>query len=287
MNDLTTAPLEMLAAQAYTTAFTAHGDLGLKFGEYLIHLYSIIERRMGVDPLPAAACEFVNHLHLSDLYLAVACALGSETAWGRFALNYGGYIRKVSACVCWSREMSRDLADSLLGHVFLPDATGRSRIASYEAISPLSAWLASIIKHYAFNVHRLKADDMERLDLLVDTPDESSIRKAEADIRAGRYRRLISDSLEDAVSLLSDRERLILCLRYERQLKVSDIARQFGVKPHAITQQIDRSGQKLRRRIIYLLTTRHRLGPAVVEECVADLLNNPEHALPALSLAEP
>jgi hypothetical protein len=68
---------------------------------------------------------------------------------------------------------------------------------------------------------------------------------------------------------------------------VSDIAKQLGVTPHAITQQIDRSGRKLRRRVIHLLTTRYRLGPAVIQECVADLLNDRERAGRALNLAGP
>jgi RNA polymerase sigma-70 factor len=275
MDDFTTAPLETLVTQAYTTAFTAHGDLGLKCREYSTHLYSIIERRMGVDPLPAA-CEFVNHLHLSDLYLALACALGSETAWGRFALSYGSYIRKVSVGVCRSREMATDLADSLLGHVFLPDATGRSRIASFEGLSPLSAWLASVIKHRAFNEHRLKAISLESLDLAADKADESSINKAEAEIRAGRYRRLISDSLEDAVSLLSDRERIILRLRYGQEMQVSQVARLLDVKPPAISRQIDRTKLKLREHVVSILSTKHRLGPAVIQDCLAHLVENPE-----------
>jgi RNA polymerase sigma-70 factor, ECF subfamily len=286
MDDLTTAPLEALAAQAYATAYAHHGGLGLTAEAFSSHLYSIIYRRVGVSAPALAACEFIARLHLSDLYLALACALGSEPAWGRFASLYNPCIRQACQHLC-PPNTARDFADALPGELFLPDATGRSRIASYEGISPLTVWLAAVIRHWAGSERRRKVNHLERIDQLPDIADETSIFRIEATLRADRYRAVIKDSIEAAIDLLSDRERLILCLRYERQLQVSDIARQFGVKPHAITQQIDRSGQKLRRRIIYLLTIRHRLGPAVVEECVADLLNNPEHALPALSLAGP
>jgi RNA polymerase sigma-70 factor (ECF subfamily) len=286
MDNFTTTTLETLVTQAYATAFTAHGDLGLKCREYSTHLYSIIERRAGVSAPALTACEFIARLHLSDLYLALACAQGSEAAWGHFAALYNPCIRQACKHLCPSNA-ARDFADALPGELFLPDATGRSRIASYEGVSPLTVWLATVIRHWAGSERRRKVNHLERIDQISDLADETSIFKTEARLRADRYRDVIKDSMESAIDLLSDRERLILCLRYERQLQVSDIARQFGVKPHAITQQIDRSGQKLRRRIIYLLTIRHRLGPAVVEECVADLLNNPEHALPALSLAGP
>jgi RNA polymerase sigma-70 factor, ECF subfamily len=285
MDDLTPPILEMLIVEAYATAYTAYGNLNLQLGDFSTHLYLIIERRMGTGPLSSAACEFASRLHLNDLYLALACSQGSDIAWRQFASAYDGYIHKISFSVCGSSEVAKDLADSVLGHVFLPDTTGRSCMASYEGLSPLSAWLAAIIRHRAFNERRLQAGDMESLDLLKDAPDESSIWRTEAGIRAGRYRRMINDSFGDALGLLSDRERRILCLRYQRQLQVSDIARQFGVTPHAITQQIDRSGQKLRRRVLYLLRTRHHLEPAAIQECVADLLNNPEHATSVLNLA--
>ena len=286
MDDFTFTPLNGLIAQGYAQAYVHHGDLGLTAAAFAFHLYSIIGKRAGANAPALTACEFINRLHLNDLYLASACAQGSDAAWRYFTFIYGGHIRKVSLAVCRSRGAAHDLADSILGHVFLPDTTGRSRMASYEGLSPLSAWLAAVIRHRAFNERRHKAGETASLDLLEDEPDESSIRQAEADIRAGRYRRLVDDSFTEAIGLLSDRERLILCLRYERQLRVSDIARQLGVTPHAITQQIDRSGQKLRRHILHVLATRHRLGPAAIRECVADLLNNPEQAACVLSLTD-
>jgi RNA polymerase sigma-70 factor, ECF subfamily len=286
MDDFTLTPPDTLIAQGYAQAYARHGDLGLTAEAFAFHLYAIIGRRAGANAPAYTACELISRLHLDDLYLAAACAQGSDAAWRCFTLTYGGHIRKVSLSVCRSRAAAYDLADSLMGHVFLPDTTGRCRMASYEGLSPLSAWLAAIIRHRASNERRLKADDMESLDIVKGEPDDSSIRKTEAEIRAGKYRRLMDDSFDEAIGLLSDRERLILCLRFERELRVSDIARQFGVTPHAITQQIDRSGQKLRRRILYLLRTRHRLGPSVVAECVADLLNDPGHAIRVLNLTE-
>jgi len=286
MDDFITALLETLLNNAYAQAYAHHGDLGLTAAAFSSHLCSIIGRRVGASAPAFAAVEFINRLHLDDLYLASACAQSSDAAWRCFASSYGAHIRKVSLSVCRSSGAAHDLADSLLGHVFLPDTTGRSRMASYDGLSPLSAWLAAIIRYRAFNGRRLKADDLESLDRLKETPDDSSIRHADAGIRAGRYRRLIDDSFAEAIGLLSNRERLILHLRFEHELQVSDIARRLGVKPHAITQQINRSGQKLRRRILYLLKIRHCLGPAVVEECVADLLNNPEQTACVLNLTE-
>lgn len=94
---------------------------------------------------------------------------------------------------------------------------------------------------------------------------------------------LITDSLQAAVSLLSDHERVILHLRYAQQLQVREVARMFGVKPPAITKQIGRARQRLREEVASILATRRRLGPASIEECMAAILENPEHRAPALT----
>jgi RNA polymerase sigma factor (sigma-70 family) len=277
MDDYTLTPLDRLIAQAYAQAYAHHGDFGLTAAAFSSRLHSIVGRRAGAPAPSLNACEFISRLYLDDLYLSSACTQGSDAAWRCFASHYGAHIRRVSLAACRSKSAAHDLADSLLGHIFLPDATGHCRMASYEGLSPLSAWLAAIIRHRALNECRLKAGAMESLDLLNDMPDESSIRQAEAGIRAGRYRCLINDSFADAVGLLSHRERLILHLRYGQQMQVREVARLLDVKPPAISRQIDRTLLKLRERVTSTLSTKHRLGPAIIQDCLTHLVENPEY----------
>ena len=286
MHKFVDARLEKLVVQSYADAFACHGDLGLELEEFMTHLYSIMEKRLGANPLSSAAFDLVNGLHANDLYLAFACAQASDVAWGLFSSLYEDTIRRICNCVCQSNTIARELADSLPGQLFLPDARGRSRIASYDGVSSLATWLISIIRHEAVRESHLKYNNLESIEQVHDVADEASVLKIEMAIRADRYRSLIKDSIEGALDLLGDRERSILLLRYERQLQVSEVALMFGVRPHAITQQIDRSTQKLRKQFISILATRHRLAPAAVEECVADLLNNPEHSILAFNIEE-
>jgi RNA polymerase sigma-70 factor, ECF subfamily len=282
MLQFTDEHLEALVAQSYARAHARHSDLGLAPEAFSTHLHSIIRKHLGSNPPHSAALDFVAMLHLDDLYLTFACAQGSEAAWGRFAVSYGGYIRRVSECACSSKDLARDLADSVLGHIFLPDSTGRSRMASYAGLSPLAAWLAVVIKHHAEHERRLKSNNLESIDRMPDLSDQTSILKVEATIRAGKYERPIKDSLQCALSLLSERERTMLRLRYEQQLQVRQVARLFGVKPPAISRQLDRTREKLREHVISILSTKHRLGPAVIQDCLADIVENPEHSILAL-----
>jgi len=270
-------PLEMMIARSYETAYAYHGDFGLEPETYLNHFYSIIEKHLGADRISSVTCEFVNKLHSDDLYLAVACVQGSEAAWSRFMLKYGPYIHSVSRHMCTSTHAAKDLADSIPGHVFMPDSNGRSRMASYEGFRPLTTWLAAIIKHKALNEHRLKFNNLESLDRVLEQTYESSIDKIELSITASRYEPGVRDSIRQAFSLLSDRERFILRLRYEQELKISQIARMLNVKSPAVSRQLDRIREKLRKHVVAALETRHNLGPVVIQECLAGIAENPEH----------
>ncbi|HST21780.1 MAG TPA: sigma-70 family RNA polymerase sigma factor [Blastocatellia bacterium] len=280
MLDLTNKHLERLITQSYTNAYAFHGDLGLNPETFSTHLSSIIGKRPGVASPPAL--EFVANLYLDDLYLTLACSQGSTVAWERFVSLYEDSIRRICKCVCPSTDAAKELTDSLPGQLFLPGATGHSRIASYQGLSPLASWLGVVVRRMAEKKRHLKSNNLESIEQIPDVADQTSVLKIEASLRASKYHLPIKDSLRCAIILLSDRERVILSLRYEQELRVSHIARQLGVSPHAITQQLDRSSQKIRKQIISILVTRYRLAPAAVEECVADLLSNPGHYIVGL-----
>lgn len=286
MHKFVDARLEEMVVQSYAAAFARHGDLNLQLEEFMARLFSIIEKRLGGDSLSSAAFDLVNGLHVNDLYLAFACAKASDAAWSIFASLYGDIILRICNCVCRSSNTARELADSLPGQLFLPDAKGRSRIASYDGISLLSTWLTAIIKHRAEKERRLKFNNFDSIERLPDLGDETSILEVETSIRASKFQRPITDSLRHAILLLSDRERTIVRLRYDQQLQVRQIALMFGVKPQAITQQIERSRLKLRKRILSALAASHGLRPEAVEECVARLLSDPEHSALSLSKEE-
>lgn len=282
MQDFITKHLETLIANSYANAYAQHGDLSFGPDDFASRLYSIVEKRLGASASASAAFEFVNRLHLNDLYLTLACAQGGEAAWSHFASTYDKSISRICRRVCASIYAATDMAGNMLGRLFLPDDTGHPRIASYTGLCPLAAWLAIVIRRLAERERNLEFNKAERIDQILDLVDEAGVVKIEAALRAYTYGPLIKDTLRCAVVTLSDRERAILSLRYEQELQVSHIARLLGVRPHAITQQIYRSSQKLRKQIISILATRHKLAPAAIEECLTDLISNPENSVPRL-----
>jgi RNA polymerase sigma-70 factor len=262
--------LETLFVQAYAGAYDCHGDLGLNLEEFATHLNSIIEKRMWALHQPASAPEFINSLHINDLYLTLSCARGGEVAWSRFISLYNEFIYRTCRHACPSIDAAKERAGGLPGKLFLPGETGRSRIASYEGLCSLAAWLVVVIRRLTEKDRKLKSNNLESIDRISDLVDEASIFKIEAAMWAGRYGALLRDSVESAIGLLTDRERTIVSLRYEQHLQVSQVARLFGVRPSSITKQLDRTRHKLRKEVASILATRYGLGPAVIQECMAE-----------------
>lgn len=202
--------------QAYDGACAFHGDLGVSYECFCTRVLAIVHKYLGTNAPEARVQEFVAALHTTDLYLALACAQSAARAWDRFMAIYEGFINDLAAFSSPNRDAGRELASSVRAEMFLPDRSGRSRIASYDGRCSLATWLRVVITNRAINERERKANQHERIDDLVETADQRSILTIEASLRAGRYEAAIHDSFKHACVELSDRERLLLLLRYDQ-----------------------------------------------------------------------
>jgi RNA polymerase sigma-70 factor (ECF subfamily) len=269
--------------QAYQEGFVRLGDLDLSFTAYTSRLTDILNHNLPPGAAAHAAITLLERLHTADLYLAIACAQGSNVAWRRLAQLYQDHLREVTRRVCSSRRMADELAESAIGHVYLPDASGRSRIASFDGRSSLGFWLAVVVKRLAIRERQRKCNRLECLNDYLDVIDRRSVARLEAHVRRHRYQALIRDSLTQMAGHLSPRELLILQLHYLRGLRASEIAGLLEVHRSSITRQLERTHSKLKEAIIAGLLAQQPLSAAAVEECLAEMLEDPEYALFALS----
>ena len=92
----------------------------------------------------------------------------------------------------------------------------------------------------------------------------------------------VEGSLREACCRLSERERLMLVMRYERRLKVGEIAALLHVHSSNVTRQLERSCERLRRRVLHMLNQKYQLTRCEIDECVRDLFENPSYSLLAL-----
>src|SRR5262249_55178617 len=101
----------------------------------------------------------------------------------------------------------------------------------------------------------------------------------DAYLRAGRYEHMIRDAFKSACAALSDRERLLLLLRYDKEIQLSRIARLLQVHPSTITRQLERIYAKLRTNVREILVSGHNLDDMAMEECVTEIVENPNQSI--------
>jgi hypothetical protein len=114
--------------------------------------------------------------------------------------------------------------------------------------------------------------------------DEASILRVERSLRAGIYGPSITEALKQGVQSLTDSERRLLLLRYEDELRVSEIDSLLGVSSVCITRRIQVIQVKLRERIVAALR-RQGLVQAAVGECSTEVLENGAYSI--LPLVKP
>lgn len=288
--------LDMIIAGAYTEGVERFGDLGLGLPTYAERIYLIVRKHLGKAPAPEEVVRFVKALHGRDLYLAAACSQFSPgsaagespepseqacAAWKTLEATYKGLIYDLVRFFYRSSFIAQDLADNILADLFLPDRSGRSRIASYDGRSSLGTWLRVVICNRSINAQRCSAN-ARSTDLHADLPDSPALENIELTVRAQRYGTAIEDALATACRELTPRERLMLLWRYQDGLQLGQIAQLLDIHQSNVTRQLERMQSKLRDEVITILSTRHRLSRLAIQECIEDVIENPRHQVSIL-----
>jgi RNA polymerase sigma factor (sigma-70 family) len=293
--------IEPLAACAYSEGREKFGDLGLELDAFAERISAIVRKNLGASATAEATRCFVRDLHGQDLYLATACAQSSpgsisqnsfrqsadnsSAAWKMLETTYRGLISDLVRYFYRSSFAAQDLADSVLADLFLPDRSGRGRIASYDGRSSLSTWLRVVVCNRVINAHRCSAS-AKSSPLEPELPDGSALARIDATVRARRYGPALKDSMASACSTLTPRERLMLLWRYEDGLQLGQIARLLGIHQSNVTRQLERIQSKLRDDVASILSDKHGLSRSAVQECLQDIVENPRHQISVLEFVK-
>lgn len=258
------------------------GDLDVSRVSIAERLAGIFEKRLDAEG-PEAAAAFAQNLHAVDLYLAIGCAVGSEEAWKIFS----GQFRKYLDTLCvWvhGAATGRDLAADIFSDLYLPDASGISRIATYDGRSALATWLRVIVGNRSINEHQRKSNSNLRLSALREVIDRNAQSEIETAIVVRRYRGVLQRAIEQACAeVLTDRERLILLSRYEQNLRLGEIAGLLGIHQSTVTRQMWRAMERF-RDYVYTAVRSEGLGIAAAEECVNTIAEADSSSLSILAL---
>lgn len=183
--------------------------------------------------------QFFEQLQADDLFMALACANGSERAWWEFDQQHRSYLERVARHLAKTEVDAQEVVDSVYVELYgtrVVDGERVSKFATYSGRGSMRGWLRTVIWHSLVDLHRAGHDEIS-LDEMTENIGEGAaqatfLQPAQGGetemvdkIARDRYRAATIESIERAFSGLDDHEKLLLLYYHVENLKLREIAR--------------------------------------------------------------
>ncbi len=183
--------------------------------------------------------DFLKAIQHDDLFLALACANGSERAWWEFDQNHRSYLERVARHLASTEIDAQEVVDTVYVELYgtrVVDGERVSKFASYSGRGSLRGWLRTVIWHSLVDLHRASHDEVS-LDEMTENVGEGMAHANFAETELGgenqmidqltrdRYRKATLVSIESAFADLDNHEKLLLLYYHVESLKLREIAR--------------------------------------------------------------
>jgi RNA polymerase sigma-70 factor (ECF subfamily) len=200
----------------------------------------------GTRPALGEVARYLSSLHLGDLALACACALGDAAAWDYFVLEMRPVLYR-SADALDRSGAAREIADSLYADLYGVDQRGgmrQSLLRYFHGRSSLATWLRAVLSQRY--VDRVRVD--RRTDPL---PEESTISASfsPSDPDCGRFVDMLRAALRRALAELQPRERLRLRCYYAQELTLAQTGKLLKEHEATTSRQLARTRQSVREAV--------------------------------------
>jgi RNA polymerase sigma-70 factor (ECF subfamily) len=209
--------------------------------------------------------DFFDSLHLSELALAHACALGRESAWRKFLQLYRAPLIQAAAAITKSGSLGEELADALYAELYgLREREGvrASPLASYSGRGSLLSWLrTTLVQRYRDHYRRT------RHEAPIDGVDCPASREA-ASIPENLM--ILKEGLEQTIHELGVEDRFLLAAYFLDRQTLLQIARTLNVHEATVSRRIKRLTADLHDCLIAELQRRGLSRSAAEEALGAD-----------------
>lgn len=203
---------------------------------------------------PASAKEregFWRALHLEDLALARACAMGREAAWQRFMALYQGPVGKAAAGIAGSAALGEELASALYAELYGVTERGperRSPLERYSGRGSLMGWLRAILAQRQVDSYRRSRRETPLEDVEPAAPDAPApATDTIVHLRAG---------VQSALKGLGAAERFLLLAYFLDGHTLAEVSRVLGVHEATVSRKLKRATGHVRKELLRALQTR-------------------------------
>jgi RNA polymerase sigma-70 factor, ECF subfamily len=226
-------------------------ELGLSLSRFGVALVAVgTKHAYGCAPGAVATSSererFWRSLHVADLALAQACALGIDAAWEIFVKRYRKFLERTAIGITESSSLGKDLADSLYSELFgLTERDGqrRSPLASYSGRGSLSGWLRATLSQRYINHHRLtgRQGSLDSQDFPASVPDSEM---------SPRVAQLLSMAVTVTMRELRAEDRFLISAYFLDQRTLLQISYLLRVHEATVSRRLKRLTESLHKRLL-------------------------------------
>lgn len=226
------------------------------------------------EPSARELDRYLAGLHLADLALAAACALGRDAAWDHFVLQHRPVLYRAADALDPSGG-ARETADAIYADLYgiRGERSDRGSLFRYfHGRSSLATWLRAVLAQRHVDGLRAK----KRVEPL---PDDDLTAPAAAvpstDPDRSRLVPLVERAMRDGIAGLPVRDRLRLRSYYVTGLTLAAIGRLTGEHEATVSRHLARTRRDLRGRVERTLREHQGLSAAEIERALELAIEDP------------
>ena len=217
--------------------------------------------------------QYFAGVHLADLALANACALGRDVAWDHFVLEHRPVLYR-SADALDPSGTARELADSLYADLYGMGGGSddrRSLFRYFHGRSSLATWLRAVLSQRYVDTLRSR----RRTEPLPDEEVASTAGVPADDPDRALLMPLVDEALRTAIDALAAKDRLRLRSYYVTQLTLAQIGRVTGEHEATVSRHLSRTRRALRQHAEQHLRDSAQLSGAQIARAFELALEDP------------
>ena len=228
----------------------------------------------GRAPSQSELDRYYDSLHLADLSLACACAMGREEAWDHFVKEFRpGMYRAADAIDAGGG--ARDIAQALYAELFglqEKDGIRQSVFRYFHGRSSLATWLRSLIAQRFVDRHR----ETRKLEPLPEEGSAAPLRAAATAVDPDRARFVAAMRavLAASIAALSPRDRLRLACYYAQEMTLAQIGTLTREHEATVSRALARTRKSIRQDVERRLRDDSGFSKAEITECFVSIADD-------------
>lgn len=234
---------EAVIKEIYAACRETAPNFGVKYDRFRDSLRKTAGKYLlthsSVKPTASDVKTFLQAIQANDLFMALACADGSERAWWEFDQNHRSYLERVARHLAGSEADAQEVVDTVYVELYgtrVVNGERVSKFASFSGRGTLRGWLRTIVWHSLVDLHRTGHGEIS-LDEMTENVGESYVQASFAEtppdgesamfdqLTRERYRKQTVSAIEEAFSELNNHEKLLLLYYHVENLKLREIAK--------------------------------------------------------------